>query len=97
MFTQHMKTSHNSKIPFFVTEQLTTFEVFRYTKVGLIMHIIIRGDQVTYPHKPLSKIKVAICNHKVDRTNCGLMSAVVICKEKEYGYTVEPVLKTTCI
>ena len=40
------------------------------------------------PTQTLRKIKLAICNRQVDSSffTCGLMSALVICKLKEYGH-----------
>ena len=54
----------------------------------MLIRLCPRGDKMTmlthaYPHKPLRKMKVAICNHQADSFTCGLMSDLVICKHRK--------------
>ena len=88
LFSSHMHTSyhlHKSVHISLVFRALLSFfwpsHTTRSDKVGILTH--------AYPHKPLRKTEVSICNHQVDSPlYCGLLSAVVICKQrKESGHT----------
>ena len=54
---------------FFITSEITLLSTFVIQHIEPI--ITLGGDKVsmlthTYPHKPLRKIKVIICNHQAD-------------------------------
>ena len=62
------------------------FVIHFLTASGFVSDCTLGGDKVSmwtyaYPHKPLRKIKMTICNHQSDSPPlCDLMSDLVICK-----------------
>ena len=59
--------------PNVLTKTIVSLNTLRGDKVSMLTHL--------YPHKPLRKTEVTICNHQPDsHFMCGLMSDLVICK-----------------